>query len=258
MSISQRTDHEPVAHTALKSKIKKDRVLSHDTNMTLAVTNELSTNLIEPAEPGSHLAKVQSHLLSSKVLAQEVSAVVDALKLILKPEPKNTDEGEDDGEENEDAEDEAPKSRSKKPRIAKEDEESSDSEGDADSDADSEPRQAILSDDEEEGGDDGWESGSIDGGEGQGDKDVEDSESEDEDEESESGDTKKKQAEPAKPKPKPSKDVSSKGKAGESTFLPSLAVGYTRGDSDSDWSDGEAAVVDTVKKNRRGQRARQA
>ena len=54
-------------------------------------------------------------------------------------------------------------------------------------------------------------------------------------------------------------DIASKGRnAAESTFLPSLAVGFTRGDSDSDWSDGEANVADGVRKNRRGQRARRA
>jgi len=45
----------------------------------------------------------------------------------------------------------------------------------------------------------------------------------------------------------------------ESTFLPSLSVGFIRGDSDSDFSDGEAAsVMGGPKKNRRGQRARRA
>ena len=46
--------------------------------------------------------------------------------------------------------------------------------------------------------------------------------------------------------------------AGESTFLPSLSVGFVGG-SDSDWSDAEADLADApVKKNRRGQRARKA
>lgn len=46
--------------------------------------------------------------------------------------------------------------------------------------------------------------------------------------------------------------------AGESTFLPSLSVGFVDG-SDSDWSDAEADAADAhVKKNRRGQRARKA
>lgn len=41
----------------------------------------------------------------------------------------------------------------------------------------------------------------------------------------------------------------------ESNFLPSLAVGFIPARSESDWSDAEMA---TVRKNRRGQRARKA
>jgi hypothetical protein len=45
----------------------------------------------------------------------------------------------------------------------------------------------------------------------------------------------------------------------ESAFLPSLAAGYTLGDSDgSVYSDDEAGDTKPVRKNRRGQRARQA
>jgi len=61
------------------------------------------------------------------------------------------------------------------------------------------------------------------------------------------------QAVPKDPKGK------SKASAAESTFLPSLSVGFTRGDSDvSDWSDAEANAADSARKNRRGQRARRA
>lgn len=50
-----------------------------------------------------------------------------------------------------------------------------------------------------------------------------------------------------------------KARTGESTFLPSLSVGFVDGDSDTEWSDAEANIADApVKKNRRGQRARQA
>ena len=57
-----------------------------------------------------------------------------------------------------------------------------------------------------------------------------------------------------------SKGVASKSSnAGtESLFLPSLSVGFTRGDSDTDWSDSEVRHADGQRKNRRGQRARRA
>lgn len=44
-----------------------------------------------------------------------------------------------------------------------------------------------------------------------------------------------------------------------SIFLPSLSVGFVGGSGESDWSDTEAKFADSIqKKNRRGQRARQA
>lgn len=65
---------------------------------------------------------------------------------------------------------------------------------------------------------------------------------------------------PKKPsKQKPSAVAESSNPTSGSTFLPSLAVGFIRGDSDSEWSDGEAAAGDLPqRKNRRGQRARKA
>lgn len=48
------------------------------------------------------------------------------------------------------------------------------------------------------------------------------------------------------------------GSKDESEFLPSLSVGFTRGNSGSEISDSETRLVDGIKKNRRGQRARRA
>ena len=77
-------------------------MLSQNEHMSAAVASELASNLVEPATPGSHLAKVNGRLLSSKYLAAEVSRVVEELRVILHPELKvpNPKEGsEDDGEE---------------------------------------------------------------------------------------------------------------------------------------------------------------
>lgn len=121
---------------------------------------------------------------------------------------------------------------------------------------------------------DGWESGSVDdaanegghvGGKGRMASDESDGDSEASvasDASSQPATKRKKQ-----PESKPSavqaaaKDTKGKSKASaaESTFLPSLSVGFVRGDSDaSDWSDAEANAADGVRKNRRGQRARRA
>lgn len=61
----------------------------------------------------------------------------------------------------------------------------------------------------------------------------------------------------------PSEDPKSKksqphGSKCQSEFLPSLSVGFTPGDSGSEFSDTETKLVDGIKKNRRGQRARRA
>jgi len=48
------------------------------------------------------------------------------------------------------------------------------------------------------------------------------------------------------------------GGQGQSEFLPCLSVGFARGDSGSEFSDDETRLVDGIKKNRRGQRARRA
>lgn len=46
--------------------------------------------------------------------------------------------------------------------------------------------------------------------------------------------------------------------AAASTFLPSLSVGFIKGDPDSDFDESEGETAETGRKNRRGQRARQA
>ncbi|KAF7797406.1 hypothetical protein EIP86_008601 [Pleurotus ostreatoroseus] len=260
LEILKRTDHEPFGCTALKTKIKKDKMLSTNEHMTAAVTAELSTDLVEPAKPGSHLAKVQGRLLSSKVLASEVSTVVEMLRLTIQPEKKVVQDSDSDGESDEEAELKPP---SKKQKVAVE-ASSADSDNEESED---ESRRVILSEDDADVDDGGWESGSVDGAddlEDEADDSEADDNREDDDDQTEDGDE---DEEDDKPRPhaesvktkKPTKESAAvKGKnASESTFLPSLSVGFTRGDSDaSDWSDSEAKVADGVRKNRRGQRAR--
>ena len=96
--------------------------------------------------------------------------------------------------------------------------------------------------------DDGWESGSVRSA-------PSDQESDSIGSNSSSGsDSSKKTS----PKGRSSLDAQTKTKSStsESKFLPSLSVGFIRGDSDSEFSDAE--VTAEVRKNRRGQRARRA
>ncbi|KAI0345797.1 Bud-site selection protein [Trametopsis cervina] len=271
LDLLKKCDHEPFADTALKTKIHKDKMLSENEHLTAAAAEELASNLVVPAAPGSNLAKVQGRLLSSKLIAVEVAAIIEALKSTISPEPRKGKERaieeeaaeEVDGEEQED--EDAAVRPVKKSKLAQSNAE--DGANDAEEDSDASSRVAAFSD--EEGVDDaGWESGSIHEGSDDEDEGSEEDEDHDTDESEDESD-----AEPSTTSRKPSKpapklatpaDKTSKAKQkstadakpGTSTFLPSLAVGYTRGDSDaSDVSDGED---DAPKKNRRGQRARRA
>ena len=258
-TLHQKCDPEPFANTALRTKIHKDKLLSADGRITAAIAQELSSNLLVPAAPGSNEAKVQGRLLSSKIIATEVANVVEALREVILPELKK-EKGQDEEYGNE-SDDEAeghrgvrpvPTNKKAKLRTA--------SEGDQ-SDQESVAASRVQASDDEEVDDAGWESGSIHGS-----SSAESEGSDDEDSFSEvSGDEQS-------PRPSassgPDRKASSSNKAaksqpdkpkkaGESTFLPSLAVGFTRGDSDaSDFSDDDADVA--PKKNRRGQRARRA
>lgn len=244
----QTISHDAVATTALRSRLTKDRLLADNEHIQTALAKELETNLLISAPPGTPAAKVQSRLLSSKLVAASISHVVSDLKAVINPP-------EDAGDE-EDAE---PLRRpTKVTKLSSDstlgdvdvemqnagsdtDEISTTRDMDIDQDASYESESGTVGDDEKEQyDDDGWESGSLsDTPVGAG-REAENS-SEDE-------------AGAAGP------SLSSKNAASSSTFLPSLAVGFTRGDSgDSDWSDGEDRETTVEpRKNRRGQRARQA
>ena len=114
----QKIDHEPFANTALRTKILKDKELSRNDHVTAAVARELSASLVEPAEPGSHLAKVQARLLSSKALGAEVVRVVETLRSVLHPTTMPEDETSDD-----EREEIAPEPHRKKAKALAEDDE---------------------------------------------------------------------------------------------------------------------------------------
>ncbi|GJE97132.1 Bud-site selection protein [Phanerochaete sordida] len=255
-------DHEAIANTALKTKLKKDKKLAQNEDLTTAITQEL-THLVEPAKPGSNLAKVQGRLLSHKVIATEVHTVVEDMRIAAFPELKAPVAAAAEASD-EESEDEAPARPAKKAKVAPAE---SGDESEEDSDAEGEAHSRVAVSDDEEAEDDGWESGTVQGdsdGEGEEDSSEEESDSEaaaadseDSDEEDEDEEEPAVRKKPSSSKVAPPKASSSK--QGESTFLPSLSVGYTRGDSDaSDLSDAEVKRADVaVKKNRRGQRARQ-
>lgn len=187
-----------------------------------------------------------------------MAGVVEALRVAVSPELKKAKERaveeEEEEEDDEGAEgsdggngEERDRPASKKARTGKN--LATQDEGGEGEETDASSRVQAFSD-EEEVDDAGWESGSVHEGPGSEDEDEDDSEDEEDGPRPSTSSRKESTAKSTKSQPETFK------KAGESTFLPSLAVGFTRGDSDaSDLSDDEDVAP---KKNRRGQRARRA
>lgn len=266
-----------LAAAHLRQKLKK-----HHTLKSL----ELPENVIqllptEPSVPSSSssttpalIAKVENRLCSAKNVADAVKIVVPwvlseagaTLNLSKK---------------------EAPKAAKAVPAKG---EDSSGDEGDEE-DAELGPVDGLDSDDEavieDKAADEaGWESGSLDGGRDDDEGDDDDdgagwesgsvdgsysgmiappSDSEDNsDVSAPPPPSKKLKSEPAPPPTaKPAKEKQGKADGSSSMFLPSLAAGFTVGDGDSDPDmdydeDGVIGTKKAERKNRRGQRARQA
>ncbi|KIY45596.1 Bud-site selection protein, partial [Fistulina hepatica ATCC 64428] len=266
LSLLKTIDVDAVVHTALKTKLHKDRTLAAHADVQAAVSNVL-VPLLVPATAETPAAKVQGRMLSSKALAAEVSAAVRRLHQVAEPSHDNGDEDEDEGSfitkrakllsirSSEDADDEDVKMKDASPvrhlPVVIDDDESEDDEG----------RRAVeagwesgsIGDDEQEPGDDEWESDSLTDGPDQG-SDMESVHEEQPSKVLAAG----KSVAAAKSKSKVTASPMAASKS-TSTFLPSLSVGFIRGGSDSEYSDSEAKFADIPeRKNRRGQRARQA
>ncbi|KAH7322098.1 Bud-site selection protein [Rhizoctonia solani] len=242
-------DHTALARISLSRKIQKIKTLAENP-MVQAALAEVDIPSFE-----SVTGEAKQAVLSSKILAGEVGRLCTALKELVEPpvaktpEPDNGSEAEEeeekewkgvlsDRDEGEDW-DEAPDSAALESALSKLgipfDSVSHDLP--PESDSDSETDSVVLDEDEdEEDVDDGasWESGSVDS-EGNVRRAVSISSSG--------------SSLPPKKQPKTTNKT-------ESRFLPSLATGFIRGDSDgSDIEDADAAPE---RKNRRGQRARKA
>lgn len=233
-------DCNNIANTALNFKIRKDKLLSNNSTVQSVVSAKLASNSFAAPLAGTPAAKAQSRLLSSKLLASQVSTIIDALKESLHPSRSKIEVRhfkESTG---------VPKTKVMKTE-------------------DNWTGISVTSDDYQEGGldsdedehDDGWESGTI--------ADTErlatnESETGSVHDSVDSGgsdvlsDPDCQSSVPRNSEIKPKKLFPQD----HSTFLPTLSVGFTRGDSDSEFCDNEAAMLDKVKKNRRGQRARRA
>jgi len=241
-SIKQNIDHEVFGSTAMKTKIMKDKFLSQHEQVQEFILRELGDNLLAIPPDEGPTSKVQSRLLSSKLLANAIWLLCDDLRRLLGHEPK-------------------------KPHIVHSPEISRTTDKfsshkttlttgihtDIEIGVETEGEQKNFIDET------GWESGSIDGNK-QHDAPGLDSRNDSEDlgyselkDTGISGDHHFIQSDDSVK----SKLVAQSGIT--STFLPSLSVGFVGGSGESDWSDTEAKIADSIqKKNRRGQRARRA
>jgi BUD22 len=240
----------------LKTRLKKDRILSQNEHVRSAASNELVSTLI-PAASGTPTAKCESRLLSSKLLAAKVTVVVEDLRNLLQPKNKENDSGMKD-------EDTSIVSRKKLKQFPQEGvlqgvDLRSRSEDRVEQIEDAPPLDEGSESDTEEADDAGWESGTVDDNDGSRESgSLADSDS-DGGEELRAPSTSKTSKKSALSKQPPS-TVTTKSSALQSSFLPSLSVGFVRGASDdSELGENAASAGDIdFKKNRRGQRARRA
>ncbi|KAF8627437.1 hypothetical protein AX17_006251 [Amanita inopinata Kibby_2008] len=227
-----------VGNTALASKARKNKFFRSTEHVEAAIDEEIGFDILTTALAGSPQHIAQSKLLSSKGLAEQVATAIHALEHMI---------GARD-----DADNKTDLSRAVKKRRLSSQKGVSDGMipmeepgGDTSSLGVQDVRQPLdkISNDENDSEEE-WESGTV----------AEESEDvSDEDDGISSSDDLEKQGK------KLVKPVTMSTSGMQSTFLPSLAVGFVRGDSDdSDWSKDEVNIVEPEKKNRRGQRARRA
>ncbi|KAF8510076.1 Bud-site selection protein [Hysterangium stoloniferum] len=229
---------ERIAHTALASKIRKDRLLSSNDALISALSSApFWTSTMATSSPNP---KVESRLLSSKILAAGAHAAVNGLKAVLGP---HNARATSNVQSTVDKDSTAGIDEDVEVLIGAEEDLSQSTE--EDDEGDDRFSHQILDDGDDVVDDGGWESGS-----------VLEAEASDDECEGEDGDIQ------GTPRKRPKDEDATRPRAGKafaatSTFLPSLSVGFVKGHSDSDFDSEEEAPVHG-KKNRRGQRARQA
>jgi len=238
---------DAIGNSAFRSKILKDHLLRAN-EAALSFVKDLEPHLPEPVEPGSTLAKIQSKLLSSKILSAQVATSVESLRVVVNPalklqKDKNT---KDDG----DLQQGHQQPNGKKPL-----------------------RQSFKGDRESLADDSGWESGTVDmengiadgaspeshDGSGRSSGVPSDFEAQAESESDEDANSSSDENGPVFRKSGGNHSSKKAISITESTFLPSLSVGFIQGSDDSDFDEAaEVNAADMPRKNRRGQRARRA
>lgn len=215
-------------------------------------------NFLTAVDTGTMHAKIQSRLLSSKILSAQITTILDSLKVLLNPALKQPREMASESSKITSIFDRSAPMSERPTKVRKKsasvDNEISEKHTpfvnvDSEKQTDSGRESGSVDEEGQPERDDGWESGSIVG------SGFEGGDSEDESDSDNDELTVTTTKHPQKPAPKATKGSSS---TLQSTFLPSLSVGFVRGSDDSEFSDAEGKTADLPKKNRRGQRARRA
>ncbi|KAK9897464.1 Bud-site selection protein [Cystobasidium minutum MCA 4210] len=261
-------DADELASQALSSKLQKDKTgLQNNAEVQTFITSHPT----KTSDGTSVSAKAQKRILANKVVVQSLQEVLDALRqkagIGSATSTKSKDSVKPSKEDKKTALTaqnlaKATIDPARKERIAKSPKDDDETSSEEDSDEEGSGATASHISAEESIPDDEFV------GLQQGSEDASDEESDDDSEGgSVSGASTSSFPTVAKKDPKSSKEAS-KSKRQKvtatsppttSAFLPSLAAGYTLGDSDgSVYSDDDAADTKPARKNRRGQRARQA
>nr|GAT60323.1 predicted protein [Mycena chlorophos] len=222
-------DPHTFAQSTLRTRLLKDSHIKSNDVVRGAIDSQLSSGSSESKSAG--VDRIRNRLSSNRTFAKVLGDAVTDLRGVILPSKEGKGPTRPKEDEDEEAEDE---------KSGKESEDTG-----ASADELGEREQIVEEEGWESGSvsavaeDDGWESGSI--------------HSDDDAEDAKVPPTKKAKA-TAKPTPKP--PAPSKSAQTQSQFLPSLSVGYIRGGSSSE--DDDIEDVEPQRKNRRGQRARQA
>ncbi len=233
--MEQAIDCESFAALALYRKLRKDKHIMSHPDASTAIAAELPTASIASSKepkPRTTEAIVESRLASSKQLAKELNGIVVGLRTLVLGPNGGADEG---GLKKADSDAGL--------RVGQpEDEENEDASG-------------VSDDGSAKANDAGWESGSISQ-----DSDGDSDDSTELNSEVEPPPAKRqKTSTPSRVQKKSDPRASHPSLQDDSVYLPSLSVGFTKGDSDisGDEVDSDAGSVGLARKNRRGQRARQ-
>lgn len=241
---------DAIGNSAFRSKIFKDYILRTNEAISSFV-KELEPCLSGSVGPGSTLDKIQSRLLSSKILSAQVAASVESLRILVNPalKPQNDKNIRDHKDEVQ------PHQKLKRKDSSHQSEPFEEDKVTSPPVADDSGWESGTVGTEGEIGDAGWES---DYGSSRLQESVSNLEAQPETESEDESDSGHESMNNPVVRKEGSHDrfsnVRNASSITESTFLPSLSVGFIQGSDDSDLNE----AADMPRKNRRGQRARRA